>query len=173
MEISFKKKFLTNLGVTLGIMIILLIVNLFIRSKITETAEQIQKLKRELSLRSQAISSLVILKDESSKAQRYQNFLDNFFPTSDELINFRKDIRSLALKNKLDFNFSFGTESPPRDNGLGFILFQMSISGSPDSFINFLASVENNYHFISFDSIDWSSILNRFNAKLAGKIFIR
>lgn len=173
MQNSFKKKLFINLTITLGVVVILVVVNLLISSNISKKVEQIQKYKMELNLRAQAIESLVILKKDSEVAQSYANFLENLFPDSDEVITFRRELQSLASRHKLNFTFSFVGESSAKEGELGSIGFQMSIGGKPEAFLNFLKDLELTSYVINFDSIDFSSTSKTFTARFAGKVFLK
>ena len=173
MQISFKNKLLINLAVTLGAVVILVVANVLVSSNISKKLGKIQEYKRELSLRAEAIESLVILKKDSEVARSYANFLENLFPDADAIISFRRDLQSLASRHKMSFTFSFLGESSAKEGQLGSIGFQMSVGGKPEVFLDFLKDLELINYIINFDAIDFGSAPKAFTARFAGKVFIK
>ena len=172
MNDSFKKKLIINGAITLGVAVALVVMNFIISSSISKKAEQIQQFKRELNSRTHAIESLVLLKKDRAAAAGYVNFLDNFFPNGDEIITFRRDLQSLALKHKLNFTFAFVGESSAEEGKIGSIGFQMSVGGKPEAFLNFVKDMESTRYVMNFDAIDYTSASKGFTAKFTGKVFL-
>ncbi len=173
MEHQFKKKFSLNLGVSLGVVLILLVINFLIDADLTRRAAAVEAAKRDLALRAKAIESLAVLKDEARRADGYRSALEQSLPKSDELINFRSNLRALAQARNLDFTFSFGAETPLRDNQPAFTGFQMTISGPTRAFMEFLRDLERSIYFVDLENIDMSQSGDRFSATLAGRVFGR
>ena len=142
-------------------------------SDITSRVVAIQKLKQEVAFRTQAIESLVVLKEESQKAERNSDLLKNILPTSDALINFRREINLLAAQNKIDLGFTFGVDSPATDVQPGFINFQMTPSGQLQNFINFLKNIEQGAYFVELNSLDINRTGKTFAGAITGRIFSR
>ena len=173
MQDNYQKKLLINLILSAGLIVLLLIFHYFVNADIGEKIELVKNLTRDSTLRTRAVESLVTLKEDSKRAAPYLESLNNILPASDKLINFRSDIRSRALQNKIDLGFTFGTESPGSDAKAGSIAFQMTASGQVQNFINFLRSIETSNYIVSFASLEVKQTANTVNATLSGKIFSR
>lgn len=171
MKDFFKRKILINVGVALGIILVLGAANFVIGADVGRRAAAIQKLREELAFRNQAVESLVTLKVESERAQKYLPVLRSILPSSDGLINFSREMKSLAAAKKVDLGFAFRGESAPAGN-LAATDFRMSASAA--SFVNildFIKAVEGSAYFINIASMDFSLSAKSVKAELGGRVF--
>jgi len=170
---NFRKRFLTNLGVSGAIILALIIATYLIGSDLNRRAANIAESTNELKFRNNAAQSLVILREEARQALRYRNVLGNLLPTQDELIAFPREIRSLASTNKVTLSFAFGEQTRATAERAGFIGFDMTTTGQFADFLAFLRGLEGSAYFINFSALDVSRVNNASNSKLIGKVFSR
>jgi len=173
MRKDFKRSFLIDLGISLGIVAVILIANYFVFSDISSRVSRIQELRRDTAFRVRAIDSLVVLKDESRRAAEYYNVLFNILPDTDSLFDFRRRLIALASDFGVKFTFAFGNDSPGTDLTPGFAEFDANISGEEKNFIPLLKKIEEGLYFIQFNSVDFDFANDKFNASMEGRIFSR
>lgn len=161
-----------NVGVTLGILIILLIA-LFLASRDVQTeASSIKAAKDDLKTRSQQLNDLARLREESKLAEPSLVKLETIIPERDDLFSVRRELEQLAAANSLAVNFSFGNENPKEDN-LGNINFEMKLTGGDFNIRNFINEVESNRPFVKINVLDMVRQENNFSATIKGQILFK
>jgi len=172
----FRKRFLTELGISLLIVIALLGGILFFKGNVSDYAAKIVTDRALLAGRTASVSDLASLRNQyNSQASNDMNVLHNIIPSYDELINLNQDFQSLALQNKVEYGFSFSGETPkPAEGGLGSISFNLSITSDSlrplGSFINSLQSFR---YLNSIDNVSIKSDNGNFTISIAGRVFYR
>lgn len=168
---SFKKKLLLNIGISLGIILILGVALFFLSSEIKNNAKEIQEVKEKMVLRSQTTKSIALLRRESEQVEPYLAKLDNILITKDKLVNFSQDLNAIAKQNKINFKISLGKEIPKTESKLGEINITMTINGTLDNLIKFLKDLENIQYFVKLNKLDFTKKGNGFEGILNGVIF--
>lgn len=173
MKDNFARKLWLEIGLSAIVIAIMLAATFFFASRISGNTEAIVRLKKEIEFSNQAVASLVILKDEFRQAEQYRVRLKNLLPASGAVINFRREVRELAAKQKIDLGFNFGIETPADAGRLGSVGFEIKASGPAEKFIDFLKGLEALNYFAPLDSVEFNRASGRFNADLGGRVFSR
>ncbi|MEE8131834.1 MAG: type 4a pilus biogenesis protein PilO [Candidatus Paceibacterota bacterium] len=168
---SFKKKLLLNIGISLGIILILGAALFFLNSKIKDEVKQIQKVKEKLTLRSQTTEFIALLRRESEQVEPYLDDLDNMIITKDKLVNLSQDLSTIAMQNQVNLKLSIGKETPKTESELGEINITITIDGAFDNLIKFLKDLENSRYFVKLNKLDFTKKGNDFKGILNGVIF--
>ncbi len=171
MQNGFKKSIWLNAGVGLGAAFIFSLVILWLAFDISKRTEAVQKIRQEIATRFKAVESLASLKKDEQRAKVERVFLEQALPIQDKLINFPKDVTSLAKKFKVDLGFSFGKEVASTESSAGYIGFTMTARASFNNWLDFVESLEKSQYLISFDSFNLSGGEDDFQSVINGKVF--
>ena len=174
---TFKKRFLTSVGVTIGIIAIFVAGTIVLGADLGARADRIQNMRITGTERSQAIQSLAVLKEEATRAEQYQSLLETALPTKDDIFNFRSRARAVATDAGVTLGFKFGAEEPATANMPAAVNFQMTVSGSTNHFLDFLRRLEESGYFYNLNVLDLTYTGKGANlniqATLGGKVFSR
>lgn len=173
MKGNFKKNLFLNIGISLGIVAVLLIANFFLNSDIAGRVQEIRRIKNESADKAKAIESLVLLKDEERRADRLEATLDALLPTQEGILAFRQALSRLASDNNLELTFFFRDESPAEGDKTGFTNFQFTVKGTGKSFTNFLKAIDGMHYLVSLDKIEYTRTGGAFTVIASGKVFSR
>lgn len=171
----FQKKFLTELGITLGILIVLGGGIVFFSVNIKTFAAQLQEKKKELKSHSNAVSQFVELERTGKQIGiPYLNVLYNFIPKKDELINFPREMQALASSEGLEFGFSFIGENPASQDALGSVRFTVNVSGKSETNIkNMIKKLQDFRFFIKIEDFSISNAEGETKGTIRGQVFFR
>lgn len=167
----FKRQLILNVSITAGIAIVLGILIFFLSSDISQKTKEISALQTNLELKLQAVGSLVILRQDYSKAQQYIPTLDTILPTRDQLVSFPRDMINEAKKINVNLNVNLGEETLKTETQLGSIVFMMTGQGKYDGFVNLFKNAETGRYSVKFDTLDFTRQGEDFRALLKGKVF--
>lgn len=172
---AFKKQLFISLGTGIGVIVLAVIAMQATSGLLAKTADEIEKRKDELALRTAVTASLAELRANFAKAQPYQRILDSVFPPKDDLINFGRDFINLGKQSGLELGFNFGNENPSSTDKPGFISFSASGKGTQDGFLRFLKDLEKSTLFIKINSLDLVRQVSAdtFNIVLDGQVFFQ
>ena len=126
-----------------------------------------------LATRSSSLLSLATLRGDLTKANPYFSFLENILPPRDQILTFESELKNIAKKNNLEFNFSFGEESNSSIKDPGQISFRAIVTGSYENISSFLNSIETSRYFIDPSNVDLVKKSSGFSATVNGKVFFR
>ncbi len=168
---NFKKRLLINIGIPLGVCLILATGLFFIGSDIAKRTEQIKQLRSEIAFSLQSTESLAILSNEAKQAKNYIVQLENILPKRDQLVTFPRDLNIIAKQSQVDLNATLGQEISESTDGLRKIDFSIIGQGSFDSFINFLKSLESARYLIKLRMLDFTRQDGSFKTLLTGQVF--
>ncbi|MEK7555539.1 MAG: type 4a pilus biogenesis protein PilO [Patescibacteria group bacterium] len=168
---SFKKKIILNIGVSLGIVLLLGAALFFLNSEIQNKVKQITEAKKGLNFRSQLSESITLLRNESEQVEPYLNDLENILITKDKLVNFSQDIKTIGQQNQINLNFSFGAETPKTKDEPGKIGLIITADGNLNNLISFLRGLENSKYFVKLNKLDLTKQGDKFKGILNGEIF--
>lgn len=164
-----KSRFIINIAVASGILLVLLI-SLFLVSRDVQTrATSIKATKSDLKTRVQQLNDLARLREEAKTARPDLVKLEAAIPKKDELFSVRSELEKLAGRNNLTENFSFGSEGP-KEKGLGSISFELKLQGGDFSIRSFVDEVESSYPFVRITALDMVRQENDFSATITGQI---
>ena len=171
----FQKKFLTELGIALGILIILGGGVLFFSVNIKTFAAELNKQKKELKMRSNAVSRLSELERSGKEfGIPYLNVLYNLVPKKDELINFSREAQALASSEGLEFGFSFIGENPASSDSLGSVRFTVNVSGKSEANVrNMIRKLQDFRFFIKIENFSISNTIEGSKGTIRGQVFFR
>ena len=140
---DFKKKLNLNILIIIFIFVVGFLSYLYFTKIISEKAEEIKTLKKDLNLYTKSIVSLAKLKEVSPQVDLYKNKFTLLIPNKDKLIDLPRWISDVARANDVNVNFSFKSGGKePDDKNPGFENFSIDISGSLDNIQKFLYNIE-------------------------------
>ncbi len=138
---------------------------------INRRVSNIQKSQNEFASYSKAVSILSSLRGDFEKAKTERQFLENILPQQDKLINFPRELNSLAKQNNLQLAFAFGSQSEGDQTSPGYISFNIVVAGLLSNWSKFLDDLENSNYLISLDSIRIVSDDKGYQLNINGKVF--
>lgn len=138
---------------------------------IEKRAELIRVQRRNLGLQLRSIESLALLRKDAGKADQLFQSLQNVLPSKDQLINFSKNLETIAKDNRLGFGFVFGAESAGKDNEPRVTHFTLTSSGPYSSLLRFLRAIEGGEYLVKINSVDIIEKGNSFEMILRGMVF--
>ena len=171
MSKDFKRVMAVNLSIVAVVVIILLGLVALLRADINRRADEVIALKNKVALRYKAIEALASLQRNSEKARVEKLSLITMLPISDKLINFPRDMSSLAKKNNVDIGFSFGEEIAGSETNPGYLSFSMTADASFINWLNFINNIERSRYIVSFDSFNLVGDEKKFKSIINGKVF--
>ena len=167
-----KKKLYLNLGISLGIVLALFVLNSVLARDATDRLTTLTKLQSDETFRQDAVQALVTLQKDSVRADRYRNALQTILPSQDDVLSIQKDFRNLAKSHTLtSFTFSFGAEQAGTAGGPSSLSFQFSARGAFTDFIAFMKEVESSSYLVAVDSLNLTFGQKDINASVRGKVF--
>lgn len=168
---NFKKRLLINIGIPLGICLLLITAVFFLGSDITNQTNKIEQLRGSLRYYIETTESLALLRRDSEKAKHYLPELESILPTRDQLVAFSGDLGIIAGQSKVEINSSLGQESPGSEKNLGSIDFTVSGQGEFDNLLNFLTLLKNSRYSVKIKTLDFGRQEGNFKALLTGQVF--
>ena len=167
-----RKKFLLNLGIAIGVVVFLFVLNIVLARDVTKRLEILKGLREENAFRTDAIETLVALERESAKALRYRSALSSVLPSEDSVITFQRDLRNLSKDHTLTaFTFSFGAEQTGTNGAPGSLAFQFTARGLFPDLIAFLETMEKDLYVTAIDSLAITFGQRDVNANVKGRVF--
>ena len=172
---SFKKKIFMEFGVASGVLVALATGVIFFSLNMRTFAERLYEGKNDLKIRSASVSRLADLKRvEQQIGAPYLNVLYNFIPKKDELIDFSREMQSVASSEGLEFGFSFMGENPASEDALGSVRFAVNISGpSEENIRGFMQKMQNFRFFIKLEELSIAETENGARGSMRGQVFFR
>jgi len=167
----FKKQLILTISTAVGAMIIFGGVILFFASDIKGKAEEIKQLQNTLGFRLRASDSLLVLREDYSKAQEYIPSLETILPTRDQLVTFPREITSQAKEKEVNLNVNLGKEVVKTDKSLGTIEFTMSGQGLFENFISFFKDMESGRYSVKIENLDLTRQETKVKILAKGKVF--
>jgi len=169
----FKKRFVTELSISLVLIIALFSGVLFFLGQANDYTSKIASDRITLASRTNLVDKVAELRQQSQRASSYLNVLYNIVPPYDRLINLNKDFESLAAQNKVEYSFSFVGETP-KSGGIGSIVFNLSVASTNlNSLISFVKSIQDFRYLSSIDNLSMKSNAEKLIMDIRGRIFYR
>lgn len=174
---NFRKKFLTQLGITFIIILFFAGLIAYVFIDLQAVGKSIEAQNKIIMERNRDINSFTVLRNDAERAQIIINKLQNALPSKESLFFFSEEMNQLARSHNLTTSFSFGEESASEAVGnLYQAQFNMSVSGEGASILMFIKDIENSHYFTTINSFDFfSQGINTtfYQATLSGTIFFR
>jgi hypothetical protein len=171
---SFSKQLAIVFGFTFLGIVFFLVSSFLIGKNLQAKAQKITLLEKEISFRNKALKSIAVLKRDYQEAQPYFESVNNFLPTKDQLINFSRDLNSLANQQKVNLTFNLNDESATPLGSSNFLVgnnFELTVNGSTENTLSFLRLLIQGRYFFYINSLVISySRENLMNASLKGQI---
>lgn len=150
----FQKRILFILGIGLLIVILLLFIFFYLRFDILKRNKKIEEDKSELLRRQQMMERIQKLESEIKEADPYFLKLKEILLSETEVVNLEAQLKSIALKYNLDFNFRFGTLNQETTSEPKHYTFNLTISGRLDNLIKWLEEISQKYFSLRFDKVE-------------------
>jgi len=170
---NFYKNLLKHNWLYISGILILAVLLFVLKNDMESSVKKITLQHNTLATKSSSLFSLATLRGDLIKANPYFSFLENILPPRDQILSFENELKNIALKNNLEFNFNFGEEKPSSGKDPGQISFRAIINGSYDNILNFLNGIETSRYFIDPVNVDFIKKGSNFSATLSGKVFFR
>ena len=138
---------------------------------ISRRALIIQENKTKALSYSKTASVLSFLRSDFEKAKTEKQFLENILPRQDELLNFSRDLNSLAKQNNLQLAFSFGSQKEGDQSSPGYINFNLIIAGALTNWLKFFDDLEKSRYLVSFSGVQILSNGKEHQLNINGKVF--
>lgn len=171
MQRSFKFRLISSLSVTLGVLLVIVIVVVYLGFDILSKARFISDTQAELFARVVNISNLTKLKEQERSADAALFKLNNALPKRDALFSVSRDLGDFARSRNLSFGSKFGEEVAPKEGKPGFIRLDMNVSGSYADLVAFIKDIEASSYFINPLNFDIVRQGTKFSAIINGEVF--
>lgn len=174
---DFKRNFLFNVGITLGVVIIASGVIWFTAGKIQATVNEIHRVRTDEALSTTLLTYLGTLKANQERVRPHLSTVQNLLPTNSGAIALSETLRSLASRHNLEsFSFSFGAERAATTNDPGTIAFTMNVTGTLSNLLTFMQATEFLSAYVlrvnTFDLV-FRDRTSDYTLSLTGVVYIR
>ena len=171
MQKSFKFRLISSLSVTLGTLLIIAVVIVYLGFDISTKAGFISDTQAQLFKRVVDITNLTKLKEQEKAADAALFKLNNALPKRDSLFSVSRDLGDFARARSLSFGSKFGDEIASKDDKPGFIRLEMNTGGSYADLVSFIKDIEASSYFINLLNFDIVRQGARFSALINGEVF--
>ena len=150
----FKNKLTRYSFIAIGSVLVVGLLLFFLRNDIIRRSDLVKDLKLRLASRNRAVSSYVTLKEDLQTAREYERILENRLPIRESLINFKKEVTDLALRDNVEIGFTFGeTQTVETEPDFERLVFSVSSRGLYEDNLAFLERLESHRYFIGVSTI--------------------
>ncbi len=168
---NFRKKFLLNVGVSFGIILMLALAIVLIGIDAKKSADDIFAMNTAISSRSKIAADLSRLREQEKTAEPILNNLLSKIPDEDSILSFSVYVKSLAEKHRAVSSFRFSEEI--RGDDYNSIKFNASAQGDYDSIISFMNEFEDAPYLINIASFSVIRQAEKYTAVIDGNIMFR
>lgn len=148
----------------------------FFRFQISKAADQLEVLRKQVYERNDSLKLYSLLQSQyNSKTKSYLGLLSNIIPQEDDLITLRNELIQIASeKYNLDYEFNFKEQTPPTENALGIVEFEMTVRGEKlEQFLKFGQEMQGFTGIMKLTSINISHQDTKMQMKIGGQIYFR
>lgn len=150
---TFKKRLLTESGITVAVIAALILGITFLSGTITDYGTQIVTMRNQLAAHSNSLNSLASLRTQySSVVNKDLQIMNSVVPIKDQLINLTKEFQLLASQKGLSSSFVFVSELPATASSLGTVRFRLEITGNFEKLVSFVTDLQNFKYLSTFDT---------------------
>ncbi|MBI3638630.1 hypothetical protein HY227_02710 [Candidatus Wolfebacteria bacterium] len=173
---DFKKRLIIFIGINLGIVLVIAGAIIFLAFDVVKWSDRIVSIRKEINFKNQSTSFLASLRGDSELVKTYSPAISSVIPSRDELLNFSKDLNSIANQNKVSLTVALGTENREAkeggESGLGAVSFSMVAEGNFIDLMNFFKAVKTGKYMVKIGSVDLISLQKDvFRATMGGQVF--
>lgn len=138
---------------------IALIVCIYLASKINAISDEIIEKRATLFLYQNSREQFAVLREDAQNISQHIDVVNNVFPSSENVLPFINVMEDLATKNGMQHAFKFEAAGlqPVENFNLNRIPFSVSLNGTPNQFLGYLAGLEKMPYFTKIDSLGMSS----------------
>ena len=152
------------------------IVLFFVLSDVNIRAGVIARSQTAVATRNGDLAALTKLQADAPAAAGYETAFTKLLSTQDNLIQFPRQVQSLAAAYNVVVQASFISDpSVPTPGVAGVVSFSLNASGKPDDLLAFLKNIEtqSTQFLVAIDSVDFS--LGDANGRLrtTGRVFFQ
>lgn len=142
--------------------------------RITRATGQLEEAHQTIQSHARVLEREAALKADMARAQREGSYLDSLLPSSDNLIDFPRDISVWAAQYSVDVGFSFVKEYSATTNAPGYTTFVLTGRGTLANIFNMLRQMEASHYLIDFSQYDFvSESESVYTLLINGQIFSR
>jgi Tfp pilus assembly protein PilO len=155
---DFRKKVLISLGISLGIIIVICVLIAVVFGDFKAVGESIENITLTRVTKTQAISSLNLLKQDAEEAKIMANKLSNALPLREALFSFSEEMNRLARDMGLTSSFTFGNEiASGSASAPSKAEFVMNVSGGYEQVLAFMNAFEASRYFTRIKTLEFVS----------------
>ncbi|MBI2623732.1 MAG: hypothetical protein HYW65_04170 [Candidatus Liptonbacteria bacterium] len=173
---DFRRKFLIQLGVAAAVSAALVAAAGWFAADVSVQAGRVAQDRTLIRERSASIAVLAELKRNSARALQYEQKMNAFLPTQEQLLDFRRTLENLARVRRLTLNFSFqGGQTLPRGGAPGTVGFALDVAGASIDVLGFLKDVEVTppRFLAAFDTFSIEQNAKTYRLFAGGRVFFR
>lgn len=160
-----KARLLIQIGVSLGIALVILTLVIFLGLDIGKRANDVAVSRGELNGKIKQLNNLAELQSDKETSEIYSIKLQEVLPKRDDLLSFPSRIDAIAGSHNVASQFSFGNESDKN------IQFSLVIQGNYNNIVSFIETIEKDILFLDLESFDVVGSDIEYSAKLVGTIY--
>jgi hypothetical protein len=175
-EHEFRKKFLMQIGIASGVIAALVLATGWFAADLETQAGKVAQDRILIRERSASLTALAELKRSAPQALRYEQKLNAFLPTQEQLLDFPRTLDNLARVRRLTLNFAFqGGQTTPQGDTPGAIGFALDVSGDFEDVLGFLKDVEFEppRFLAAFDTFDLTRSEEGYRLFTQGRVFFK
>jgi hypothetical protein len=148
----------------------------FILNDATAQADAIVKYRAAATVSTNNLTSLAGLKQDAGTADKYRAAIGRLLPLEDGLIEFPRQITTLASSYNISAQANLAGEPVlPANDAPGYFPFSLTASGSSDNLLGFLNSLEtqSTQFLVSVGSVDLRANDSGWQLSAAGRVFFQ
>lgn len=169
---DFKKALIKELGISLGLVLALAILVIFVARDIKTTEDSIILAKTTRAENLKIKNNLGELSKEEKTADNYISPLKNALPGKNQLFTLQSEIKQIASADGVTADIKFIGEE--EGGGVGKANFSLEIYGDYNKIIAFIKDLENSRYFIKFGNFEINTQSGTsYQAKITGKVFYK
>ncbi|MBI1839043.1 MAG: hypothetical protein HYR95_01970 [Candidatus Colwellbacteria bacterium] len=171
MSQNFRVRFTTNIVISLGSIIVILAIVLYLGFDIADKSNFISESQSKLLSLVDGATNVARLSEQEKTAAASFAKLNNALPKRDSLFSVSRDLGSLARQNGLSFGSKFGEEIPATETKPGLIKIEMVAQGGDRDLIQFVKNLEDSNYFINIINLDIIRQGARFSSIINAQVF--
>ena len=164
---SFKSRFIFQVSISLGIVVIIIITTVLLSVGIKNIASETLATQSKIDTRLQQIKNFAQLRAEAKRADILMPKLEKVLPSRDSIISFPAQLQKLADRRNVGVQFIFGAEGS--DN----ISFNATLRGGYEDTQMLIEDIERELQFVSLSSFEISRKDGSYSTTITGKIFFK
>ncbi|MEK7608198.1 MAG: hypothetical protein AAB495_01330 [Patescibacteria group bacterium] len=176
MKDEFRGRFIFNLSIIFGSILLGIGVLYILELQIEKTSVSIRNNRMRIAERSFALDNLAGLKRGEAAAESYKKKIDSLLPARDGLFGLGRFFEATARTYDMSASFSFqGSPTEPQDGRPGYVQFVLRTAGSEQniqSLIKFFETQSTQF-LINIETIDLVPSSEGYRGDVFGKAFFK